>query len=523
MVPYAGSRVKKTFRLSMIWLHTWIGLLPGWLLYAIFLTGTASYFRPEITTWMQPEAQARAASAPAAMRLALDTLAQAAPDAQDWYIELPEARKPGLGIAWYSPGIKDGYHTRTLDAAGLSPQVRDTKGGEFFYRFHFQLQLPYPWGRWLACFAAVFMMTALITGVIAHRRFFKDFFTFRPGKAAGRSWLDFHNLAGVLALPFYLMIGYTALVMFLYMFAPWGRLATEPPAPKEAATAQESKKPYDSAVAGKPAAMVLAPLEPMLAEAEKLWGAGEVGRIGISDRKDSSVSISFDPIHGKAISIDSRKRLEFNGILGTHPEAASDEGKKGSASRLNDFLYGLHLAHFADPILRWLFFCMGLLGSAMVATGLILWIAKRRAQKENEPAAGPGFYLVERLNIAVIAGFPLAFGAFFWSNRLLPAAFTGRSDWEVNLVFIVWGIAFLHAFLRPAAKAWKEQLALAAVLYLLLPALDAITAGRFLAQAWRLGNSAHLGFNATAAVVGLFFAYAARRASKAITYAEKVR
>ena len=54
--------MRKTFRLSMIWLHTWIGLLPGWLLYAIFLTGTLSVFEHEIDTWMQPELrQARAA------------------------------------------------------------------------------------------------------------------------------------------------------------------------------------------------------------------------------------------------------------------------------------------------------------------------------------------------------------------------------------------------------------------------------------------------------------------------------
>ena len=44
-----------SFRQSMAWLHTWVGLLLGWLLVAIFITGTSAYFREEITLWMEPE------------------------------------------------------------------------------------------------------------------------------------------------------------------------------------------------------------------------------------------------------------------------------------------------------------------------------------------------------------------------------------------------------------------------------------------------------------------------------------
>ena len=35
--------MKEGFRQAMAWLHTWAGLTFGWLLFAIFLTGTLAY------------------------------------------------------------------------------------------------------------------------------------------------------------------------------------------------------------------------------------------------------------------------------------------------------------------------------------------------------------------------------------------------------------------------------------------------------------------------------------------------
>lgn len=49
--------MKQTLTQSMAWLHTWGGLLFGWLLFAIFLTGSLAVFDQEIDHWMQPEIQ----------------------------------------------------------------------------------------------------------------------------------------------------------------------------------------------------------------------------------------------------------------------------------------------------------------------------------------------------------------------------------------------------------------------------------------------------------------------------------
>ena len=39
--------MRNGFRQSMGWLHVWSGLVVGWVLFSVFVTGTASYYRSE--------------------------------------------------------------------------------------------------------------------------------------------------------------------------------------------------------------------------------------------------------------------------------------------------------------------------------------------------------------------------------------------------------------------------------------------------------------------------------------------
>ena len=80
-----------SFRQSMAWLHTWVGLLLGWLLVAIFITGTSAYFRQEITLWMEPETHDSTLT-PNTLDMAVAVLNDKASDARSWDISLPSAR-----------------------------------------------------------------------------------------------------------------------------------------------------------------------------------------------------------------------------------------------------------------------------------------------------------------------------------------------------------------------------------------------------------------------------------------------
>src|SRR5690606_10048460 len=160
------------------------------------------------------------------------------------------------------------------------------------------------------------------------------------------------------------------------------------------------------------------------------------------------------------------------------------------------------LGRFSDYPLRWLYFLVSLAGTAMVGTGLVMWSVKRRAKLPDPAKPYFGFRLVEKLNIAAIAGLSVAMAAFFWGNRLLPEAMADRKVWEVDLLFIVWGATLAYALVRPAKRAWTELLWLAAALLTLLPLLNGLTTERNLLRSIVTGDWVFAGFDLTLLAFG---------------------
>ena len=127
-------------------------------------------------------------------------------------------------------------------------------------------------------------------------------------------------------------------------------------------------------------------------------------------------------------------------LLETRP---GDEAVPG-AFRVYNLLVNLHLARFADPTVRWLFFLFGVGGTAMVATGMLLWVSKRTQQLRGK-APGAALRLVNGLNIASLTGLLGALAAYFAANRLLPVELAARESWEIRVFFLTWLLALGHA------------------------------------------------------------------------------
>ena len=502
--------MKEGFRQAMAWLHTWTGLIFGWLLFAIFLTGTLSYFKDEITHWAQPEVRRHTLDPALSLDKAQQYLQDNAGHSASWFIDMPNEREAALSVGYRDPnGGPRGFVNKTLDTqTGLPVEARDSRGGEFFYRFHFQLQMPYPFGRWLSTFCAFIMLLGLVTGIITHKKIFKEFFTFRPGKGQ-RSWLDGHNAIGVLVLPFHLMISYSSLVIFMYMVMPASIMASY----------GGSTEGYFNDLFGREevpkvanAAAPLVPLASLYAQVQQQVPGAAMGYVQVYNPGDRNARVSFTQAAAESIAYQRSATWMFDGATGQ----LLTQGAPESATMMTAFsVVGLHMGNFAGPWLRWLYFVFGIAGTAVIGTGLVMWLGKRQLKHAKRERLPGELRLVEVLNIAGMSGLLLAVAGFFWANRLLPMAWSGRADWEVNSFFLVWLAALVHAVLRPGRKAWGEQLALGALAFALLPLLNGLTTGQGLNHSLVAGDWAMAGFDLTALGTGLFLAWAAGKMLRA--------
>lgn len=450
-------------RRCMAWLHGWLGLLAGWILFAMFLTGTASYVRPEITRWMRPEIRTTAPPAADAAGIVARRLATTAAGADRWTIFLPQPRDPLAKVFVRAPGAATRPVRQELDpATGMAVRGRETHGGELLYDFHYTLHLPKPWGEWIAGLCAFAMLAAIVSGVITHKRIFTDFFTMRWNRGQ-RSWLDAHNLVAVLGLPYHLAITYTGLITLATLYMPW------PVRANYATPAGYAAEAFSEDVAaqrtGRPAPLV--PLAPLVRDAERRWGGVPASSVAIRFPGDAGAVVSIAARTGAGLAARGGS-LSYAGTTGrllggSRPAAAGIA--TGAA------LFGLHLGYFAGPALRWLLVLLGLAGTAMIGSGLVLWRVKRMA------GGGIGHRLVDRLNIAAIACFPGGIAAYFLANRLIPAALPGRAAGEAWMLFAGFAIPALASCALPVRRAWIATLGLAAALYALVPLADVLSVG----------------------------------------------
>ncbi|MEN5292998.1 PepSY-associated TM helix domain-containing protein [Stenotrophomonas sp. TWI591] len=507
--------MKAGFRQSMSWLHTWCGLTCGWLLCAIFLTGTLSVFREPITRWMEagpvPVSSPAVDTATQAVR-AQHWLAANAADARAWQIRWPAQHGWPLELSW-----EDGdgtAHERWVDArAGMPqppPRLRETEGGRNFMSFHYTLHGGMA-GYWLVGWITACMLLALVSGVVVHKRIFKDFFTFRPGKGQ-RSWLDAHNLSAVLTLPFLFMIGYTGLTFFYSSYLPWpvhaaygdaddayaryeAELAPVQPTPPGilVSTAQLPDLQHllarAQAIIGQPPALIVIQAPGTVHSVVEVIGRKPVGRADRHLLTEAS-RVTFDAASGALLQQH-----------GAHPHVIG-------AVQVHETIEALHKADFGGWPMKWLYFISGLLGTAMIAIGTLLFSIKRRKRSEHEfGAATAGIYrCVEAFNVASLAGVALASIVYLYGNRLLPLEMSGRSAWEIRIFLAACAASVLHALWRPPRLAWIEQLWLAAALCLALPLVNMATTGQGMLMYLQRGAWQQAGVELVALAFGLMLA-----------------
>lgn len=501
------------FRQSMAWLHTWSGLVLSLILYFVFITGSFGYFNSEIDHWMQPEQPAYTGTAATEelVQLGFDYLRREVPDASRHFVGLPTERNSTFVRVFANLKTPNEAGERFVEAnldprTGLPAELRDTGGGDALYRMHYALHyMPYDVAIYIVGVATLFMLLAIITGIVVHKKIFVDFFTLRLGRGQ-RSWLDSHNISSVLALPFMLMITYSGLVFYTFEYSP-GVFILSMGVDQEAQDEMYAhlypgrERPEPTGVEA-PIVDISGPL----AAAQARWPNSQIRFMDIFHPGDEAATLRV----GKTVESVTRRAsiLQFSAVTG---ELLAEPPAMPPDAVFADSVLAMHEGRFANYYLRWLYFLSGLLGAAMIATGLLLWAKKRRTRLGENTAAPRSLIFIERTNLGIIVGLPLGVAAYFWANRLLPVGLEARAEWELHCLFLVWVLSFAHAGARELARAWREQVGLLAALFLLLPLLNAVTTDTHLGVSLSQGDWVRAGFDITALVFGVAMCLVWRR------------
>ena len=535
-----------SFRQAMAWLHTWFGLVLGFVLMAAFFFGALSVFDREIDRWTIPSTRFEPQPMPS-----YDKVLRPAFERMQPTTEAIDAMRPRVNgempthfdtvVSWSAytthrdpvlqlfagyevPHAKDpeeaiwAYATIDPRNGTALPDDHLKIGSGFFYPMHYSLTLDWKnLGIWIVGLSALVMLAALVSGVVMHRKLFRELFTFRPGKARLRSVLDLHNLTGVVALPFHFFFAFTGLLIFAatYYF-PLGHTQLHELHDLYAEVeARETGLPHDRA--GVPAG--LASVDAMVAEAQRRWEAkdkaGDVGFLVLQNVGDANGYVSVyragtdrialvgDGIHFKAST---------GALIREDPPATA-------VGRISEFLTGLHLQHFRHWLLRWFYVLGGLAGAVCIATGFVFFVEKRKRQHARQGSQGAR--VVDALAVTTVTGMVLATLGILVANRLLPEHLPARGDWERYVFWGTWMLALLHAGLRsaPVAQglsnpAWREQCWAIAVLAVFAVLLNWVTTGDHLLRTLTQGYWPVAGMDLSLLAVATVAMLAARKLSR---------
>src|SRR5690606_29770627 len=126
-----------------------------------------------------------------------------------------------------------------------------------------------------------------------------------------------------------------------------------------------------------------ASLADMVARAQTQWGAGQVASLQMLHPQGETPYVDVYRVAGRQVNIYAPETLRFSASVGG---SRTDGDAASSVRQTQRTLFALHEGLFANWWLRWLCFSSGLMGCAVIGTGLVLWTVTRRTQHQQRVA-----------------------------------------------------------------------------------------------------------------------------------------
>lgn len=511
--------------------HTWTGITCGFALFIAFYAGALTMFQEPIARWAAPPAVGVAAvSLDDAPRL-LELVAAAHPEAREegitlhlrgheneparvtWEEDEPhEAGKPHGHVHWWATLQPDG----TL----LAKQEEPSELAEFINDIHMRVGIPKPWGFYFMGTVSLLYGVALIAGVIVLLpSLTKDFLALRIGRNLKRMWLDAHNVVGITALPFHLVIAVTA-TAWGFGGPLWSAQESVIYGGKQkiamARDLERWRAPRPTGEAGEmmPPAQLLQRLKDQVPDFEpKVMVFRNFG-----DKAAAVKVAGADPGYVG----DSR----FGGVILSAVTGTLIKDNRASRQdpdrRVGTVILALHTGEYGGATITWTYFFLGLAGAWLFYSGNLLWVeSRRKAQRKGSDAAPTqrrDTYLLAAGTVGVCLGCVAGLSLTIVAGKALYGRVGDLHAWHQHVYFAVFFGSAAWAFARGAARAAVDLLWLSAAFTLAIPLATLVAWSVPSTGLWAHASAEALGVDATAFVGALCFAWMARVTARRVRH-----
>lgn len=352
------------------WLHAWLGMTAGVLVFVVSWTGTIAVFHDVLRLWERSEsmfsAPSSAGSVDAAVRAALDAhFGDEPPDRVGVF--LPSALDPAVAISASGPG--NPALNASVAPDGSSIPLPGSGPATLITQLHTDLLLPTPVGVWLVGFSGIVALVLIVSGILLHRHILRDLFALRLFRSGRLALHDIHTLTGTWTLPFFFLLSVSGAVLGFILVAS---LMVEQVAfggDREAAAAALAPS---SMASGEPA--VMTDLDAVIASVASLERPFEPEALDVEHWGDAAAVIT---VRGEPVDqLVWRRRASFDGVTGELITPDID-AENSPALAFYAIMTPVHYGNFGGLFVRGLYFVLGVVVCFAIGVGCVLWINKR--------------------------------------------------------------------------------------------------------------------------------------------------
>lgn len=387
------------FRSVNNWLHLWLGLISGIIVFIVCITGCLWVFQEEITDLLEPESRVAYQQQPVLTPGELASIGEAAyPGWLPTYANYHQGKAVNLVLRKEGRARRRGGTNVTLKINPytgkiISEKKSEGRGDRDFFRFmldgHRALWLPYEIGRPIVNYGTLIFVVLLITGLIwwYPKKWNKSTrdksFKIKWGASFKRVNLDLHNVLGFYSLLFLLAIALTGMVYGLEWYSKGLYWVTTGGQPLENARRMQSDS-TQMAHAGEPKVAM-----------DKLWNkvlaensASEGFYYNYPDRSNpaSTIYVIVYPAAGQFYNSVSYlfDQYTLEAIPRNDPfSLAYDQANFGQ--KLRKMNYEIHVGSILGFPGKVLAFLASLIGASLPITGFLVWWGKRNKKPRKLP------------------------------------------------------------------------------------------------------------------------------------------